>query len=53
MNQADTAWMLISTALVLPDTDAGVLLRGLVRSERAQHHDDEFHLARSWALSGP
>ena len=56
---ADTAWMLVSTALVLLMTPgAGVLLR---RSgpgeERAQHDDDELRRARrrrasSWALLG-
>ena len=48
MNQADTAWMLISTALVLLMTPAlAFFYGGLVRSEeRPQHDDDELHLAR-------
>ena len=48
MNQADTAWMLISTALVLLMTPAlGFFYGGLVRSKNALNTiDDEFHLAR-------
>ena len=47
MNGADTAWMLMSTALVLLMTPAlGVLLwRAGAFEERAQHHDDELRLA--------
>jgi ammonia channel protein AmtB len=58
MNPADTAWMLIATALVLlmtrrrwrSSTAAGPL------EERAEHDDDEFHLAGFvgvlWAVVG-
>ena len=55
MNQADTAWMLISTALVLLMTPALALLlrRAGALEERAQHHDDEFHLARIRGWRGP
>ena len=46
MNQADTAWMLVSTALVLLMTPAmAFFYGGLVRSKNsAQHDDDELHL---------
>ena len=45
---ADTAWMLVSTALVLLMTPALALLlrRAGAREERAQHHDDELRRAR-------
>ena len=48
INQADTAWMLISTALVLLMTPAlAFFYGGLVRSKNAlEHDDDELHLAR-------
>ena len=58
MNQADTAWMLISTALVLLMTPAlAFFYGGLVPLEECpQHHDDEFHLSgvcrRSLAVLG-
>jgi hypothetical protein len=47
MNGADTAWMLVATALVLLMTPAlAFFYGGLVPiEERAEHDDDELHLA--------
>ena len=45
VNPADTAWMLISTALVLLMTPAlAFFRRARSQQERAEHDDDEFHL---------
>ena len=57
MNQADTAWMLIATALVLLMTPALAFFYGPgALQERVEHDDDELHLTRVrrrvWALLG-
>ena len=60
MNQADTAWMLMATALAAHDPGTGLLLRWLGPFEEcSQYPDDELHLAgvcgravgRHWLLA--